>query len=586
MHHRFKKKLLEKLFLSSCALMLATTGGSAMDEETIRMGRESHDKQSLAPGNLKAVETFRAFYRDHSEGSHNDTSLAEHQDVLIPFAQFLLETMSQEKQNSDLEELQKEVEIIIAKKRVSPDWLIDMHFRFLALGGMSESERDIFSHVPHHKYLDALLAKDIYNKPVVVDLNKWGASLNREGEYFYTSKRKMPFLYGQGVSKKAMSLINKVTVEHLHPPIIYPSLGEGILPIRLIIRNWLDEIYHLGMPIKNVKDVHGEENTSKLGFAFHDLFHYKNDKRRASLGAYLEGMVGSYVQSGQGFVSDIIPQLVPLAVQKYKLIGQALEKAYLSLETDNHALMGFFILAHEVSPFSPELFDLSNPIALMNAMVSKGLSYYSNPNAWENPDDPLQTLLNGGTVLDDEMIKELALARLAEDGLLNLPYQIYEKRGESGGYLGYAKEERERIEIRKAWLPKNTRSVVKKTAQFIDVIVEFADGQKKTITYPTLNRKWKNVNASLGSLFFAGIKLEPPVLAGLDPNQDRANALEFIELVRSKLENTMTDFAQKAKDTFGEGPGSYTEEYTAKFKAIGQKIEELVGIVSVAGRIS
>jgi len=576
MNHCFKNKLHRKLLRLSCALMVAATSASAMDEQPcIGMGKNSHDKLSLASGNLKAIESFRVFYRENSDGTDTDKSLVEHQEIFTPYAQFLLDTMGKEKQNSYLEELQAEISTSIEKKRVSPDWLIDMHFRFLALGGMTESERDLFNHVPYHKYLDALLAKDINDKPVVVDLYKWGVSINREGEYFYTWGKKAPYVYG--VSRKAHELIEKEIAQHLPAPIIYPSLDEGVLPIKLILRGWLKEIYHIGMPTKNVKNVHGEENTSKIGFAFHDLFHYKNDERRLSLYQYICNKVGPYLLSGQGFASDVIPQVVPLMVKKYNLIMEALEKAYFSIEENPYALAGFFTLAHEVSVFSPEIFDISNLADIIDAMVKKGLSYYSEPEVWENPEDPLNTSPNGDTSLSDEAIKELALARLAGDVTLNLPYQVYQKRGENGAYI-YATEETEKAEIRKAWLSENTRSVVKKTAQFIDVVFELADGEEKTVTYPTLNRKWKNTNASLGLLSFAGIKLERPILKGLDLNQDREEAIKFIALVRSELENTMTDFAKQAKAVFGEGSGSYTEEYGLKFKALDEQILKLVGI--------
>lgn len=48
--------------------------------------------------------------------------------------------------------------------------------------------------------------------------------------------------------------------------------------------------------------------------------------------------------------------------------------------------------------------------------------------------------------------------------------------------------------------------------------------------------------------------------------------------MRSELENTMTDFAKQAKAVFGEGSGSYTEEYGLKFKALDEQILKLVGI--------
>ena len=578
MSHCFKKKLSKKLLGLSCALMLVATGASAMDDGSIQMGKGSHSKQSLFYGNMKAIESFRDFYRNHSDGSDTDKSLVEHQDVFTPFAQFLLQTMNKEAQNPSLylEELQAEVNVAITKKRVSPDWLIDMHFRFLALDGMSESERDVFNHVPYHKYLDALLAKDIHGQPVVVDLYKWGTSIDREGEYFYEWGERDPYV--QGVSEKAMKLIDKSIAQHLPAPIIYPSLDEGILPISLILRNWLKEIYHIGMPTKNIKNVHGEENTSKLGFAFHDLFHYKNDKRRLSFVHYIKNKVGEYVMSGKGFASDVIPQLVSLTAQKYILIMGALERAYLNVEGDNHAVAGFFALAHEVSPFSQKIFDISNPLDLIDALAKEGLSYYSQPDVWENPNDPLETSPNGDSSLSEERIKELAIDRLAEDATLNLPYQIYEKKDEEGKYIGYATEESEKTEIRKAWLPKNTRSEIKKTVQFIDVIFTFADEEEKIISYPTLNRKWKNVNASLGLLSFAGIHLDQPILNGENISGNRDIALHFIENVQGKLQGTVTDFAQKAKAVFGEGIGSYTEEYALKFKDLDEKILDLVGI--------
>jgi hypothetical protein len=98
MGHSVKKKLHSKLLGLSCALMVSATGTSAMDrkamndEPSLPMGRESHDKFSLASGNLNAIEAFRIFYRENSDGTDTDKSLVEHQDIFVPFAQFLLET--------------------------------------------------------------------------------------------------------------------------------------------------------------------------------------------------------------------------------------------------------------------------------------------------------------------------------------------------------------------------------------------------------------------------------------------------------------------------------------------------------------
>lgn len=578
MRHLSKTKLL----LSSCALMLSTTGAFAMDLAEMPMGRASHNKTSLSSTNMQAIESFRKFYSQNANGRDDDPCLVEHQEVFVPYAVFLLETMGKEKQTPHLEELQAQIKEFISKKRVSPDWLIDMHFRFLALEGMGESERDVFNHVPYNKYLMALLAKDLLGNPVVVNMYKWGSSLSREDEYFYEWGEDVPYI--PGVQKNVRDLIQKEMAKHLPTPIIYPSLNEGILPITLILSNWLKEIYHVAMPTQNVKDVHGEENSSRVGFAFHDLFHFKNDKRRMSLTHYIAHIVGQYVTEGKGRASKIIPDVVNLAVQKYNLILEALGKAYQRVENDNHALIGFFIPAHEAGVFSKDFFSLPNPAALIDAWVKGSFDYYSEDEAWENPKDPLETSpVDGRSALSDEQIAQLAIERLAQDPKLVLPYQIYEIRGENDEYLGYATEPLEKIEINKKWilenlLAQNIDAVVKRSNQFIDVIFTFPDEETKTVTYPTLNRKWKNVNASLGLLSFAGLKLEKPVLKGLDREQDSKEAIQFLTLVASKLNETVADFAKRAKEAFGEGSGSYAQDYAERWSKIDAELNALIGV--------
>lgn len=558
-------------------------------------GKDSVNKNALDEHASKAVEAFRAFYREHSDGSDDDQALVEHQELFVPFADKLLKVMgagyrdSLQTYNLNLVKLIIEAQEKIRAKQVSPNWLMDMHFRFLALEGITETEKDLFKHVPHAGYLDALLSKDTHGTPVVVDLYKWGTSLAKIEEYYYTPGEKT--LHFPNVSEQAWNHISKEIVKHLAPPIVFPSLGKDVFPIQHLLQNWLDEIYDIGIPLSDVKDVHGEPESSRLGFAYHDLFHYKNDKRRISLLNYIGNIVNQYVENG-GFASDIIPDVVRIAAAKYKLVMDGLKLAFTHIKEDPKALVGFFIPAHEAgvfvssyqaNVFSEDLFQMPNPSLVIDALVNKSIEFYAKEDAWENPGDPLKTHpLDGQSLLTQDEIKEQAIKRLAEDSTLNLPYQIYHIYDEKGAFKYQAETPEQRKQINISWLTEKTRSTVTRGDQFIDVVIRLPNASQETITFPTLLRKWKNVNASRQLLALAGINLDRPELNG-QPFEVRAQAIDFLDLVLTNLTDTMKHFATQAKSSFGEGEMSYAVDYETRFKALDAELEKITGIVPGAG---
>jgi hypothetical protein len=575
------KNIFKKLLISTNFVFMVATGIFGMDEDekqphqNIVMGSHAHDEKAFVPDNLKAIEVFRQFYRQFGSGETSDAALAEQHDVFIPFAQHLLATIRSGNQGSDIQKLGNEVERYLEEKTISAVWLVDAHFRYLTLlnnGDMFAAEKDIFFHVRYNKYLKALLEKDLRGKPVVTDLYKWGLSLDRKGEYFYEPGTQV---FSPHVSQKAMKKIDKEIVKYLPSLILYPALGEAVFPVDLILNCWMDRIHIMGMPTQTVQKVHGE-TASALGFAFHDLFHFKLDQRDSSLLSYIYSIVAQHVQEG-GFAEDIIPHIVPFAVEKYKLIMDALRKAHESATEDKEALAGEFTAFHEALRFPVELFSFSNPAEVLQTMLKGSLSYYEEFDSWESPDDILVTSpLTGETMMSDENIREIAIHEALEDpelvslALVHNIYNVLDDKGQPR----YVLDPEEQKTIRQEWLRK-ARFEVKKSPQFIDVIIKLPNGEKKTYMLPTLVRKWNNIDHSFDLLEIAGIKMEKPTLTGI-PEKDRKIAMDLLANVRSGLQDLMTAFGRKAIDSFGEGEGSYTQEYQTKFNDIEARGKEIL----------
>lgn len=560
---------------------MVASGISGMDDQerqppqNITMGSRAHDDKAFNAGNIQAIEDFRLFYRQFGSGKTSDAALAEHHDVFIPFAQHLLKTIRSGKESSDIQKLGNEVERYLAEETISAVWLVDAHFRYLTLlsnGDMLPAEKDIFFHVRYNKYLKALLEKDLKGNPVVTDLYKWGLSLARKEEYFYEPGMQV---FSPHLSQKIMKKIDKEIIKYLPSLIIYPALGEAVFPVDLILNCWMDRIHIMGMPTQNVQKVHGE-TVSALGFAFHDLFHFKLDQRESSLLSYIYSIVAQHVQEGS-FAEDVIPHVVSYAVEKYKLIMGSLKKVHENVTEDKQALAGEFIAFHEALYFPEALFNLSNPADIFKKMLEGSLSHYQEIESWENPDDILMTSPSTGeTSVSDEDIREIALNQALEDStvvniaLMSGIYNILNEKGESR----YVFEPEEQKTIRKEWLRK-ARFEVKKTPQFIDVIIKFPNGEKKTYTFPTLVRKWNNIGHSFELLKIAGIEMGKPELTG-NFDQDRQIVIGLLSKVRSELQGLMTAFGEKAIASFGEGEGSYTQEYQAQFNDIEARAKQIL----------
>lgn len=571
------RSILKKLSISTHLALALATGALGMDTDLTMdsqpiMGKQGHTGEAFLSGNLKAIQEFREFYRQHGSGEMADSILAEHNDIFVPFATHLLEVVQAGPATAYTEKLKNEIKRALDEKTVSSIWVVDTHFRYLALlSPMSEEEKDVFFHVPYHDYLNALLETDRNGNPVVIDPVKWVVTLDRKGEYFYRPGKQVFF---PDLSTEAQEKIDQEIARHLPSPILYPVLGEGIFTPEFILNNWIDEIYLLGMPLENIENVHGEE-ASSLGFAFHDLFHFKLDERRASLLAHIYSEVGGYVRQGY-FASDVIPNIAPFAVEKYNLIREALKKAHEGVKEDRHARAGEFAAFHEVLSFPANLFALSSPVEMLKVMLEGSVSGYEEDEAWENPEDVLVTSpLTGESPKSDEDIKELAFPKVLEDQTVFVPIDVYYKTNEQGERTYVYEPEAQKL-IRAEWLRKNTRFGVKRSPQFIDATFEFLNGEKKTYSFPTLVRKWNNIGHSLEILKLAGIDVEKPELTREDLDLARQIAIGVLTHVRSELQGAIQAFGEKAKACFGEGNGSYAAEYAAKFNDIEARQQEIM----------
>lgn len=573
--NRFKKNCITTTF----AILMATSISFGMDnsEQDVTLprtifGLQSRDKttQKFIPQNLKTIKILREFHQQYGE-----KSLVEHHDVLIPFAEYLLETMNSGLQNKYTEKLKKEVNRNLEDREVSATWLLGIHVRYISLlGEPTPAEIELFDHTPSEPgYFKALLKKDIHGNPSVLNIYKISSLLDKADNGDRVIKKIfVPELYD-----KARKQINHELKKTLPLPILYPLLGEGILHPRFIINCLLDEIYPIGAPTGSVPSVHGE-NATPISFTYHDYFHHKIDTRRQVLKTYIQFEVAEAIKNGM-WASDFIPHLVPLAVQKYNLFMDALKFANVSLGEDKHGFSGLFFMMHEFPSFSVDLFKKSNPSEIFETMLKGSLSEFNEDESWHNPTDILRTNpLDGMAFSTDKEIKEAAVERALKDSTLvdyaPYPYDIYNKVDGKGNIEGRITGDQEVQQARKNWLLKNSRIELKKSAQFIDAIIQFTNSQEKTYTFPTLYRKWRNFEASSGMLKFAGIQLVQPQLT-TNVIENREIAINFIEQVNGKIKGTMEDFLAKAKVFLGEGSGSYSEIYANKFSDIESKISKI-----------
>ena len=548
-HSTFKKLMIP----AQLAIALSISGTYGMQEETVNPSvvAGSHFSEAFNPENLKAIESFREFYRQHGNGGDDDIALVEPHPFLAPWADALLQTMNKGKQDDNICQLAKEVEAFIGDKKVSAYWLVDIHFRYLTLlQEMSPDEKDLFKHIPYNRYLMGLIEKDISGKPVILDIVKWAMCLKTKGEHFYDTGHNTA--YFNEISEESWHQINQEVSKGLPALIVYPALGKGVFPVDLLIKCWFDEIYLMGMPTSGIKNVHGEDS-SPIGFAFHDLFHYKTDSRRTALYNHIARTVSELVQNG-AFASDVIPVVVKASIQKYQLILETLRRGHESLEGNKLAQLGEFIALHELLYFPDALLDMTSPTDLIKAMTVGSIAEYDSFGVWENPADPLVTSpVTGKSMLAERDIRELAISMALADESFPFPYELH-----------YITDPEERLAAKHSFLKDKTRFKVESSRQFIDAQFELPSGKLVTYAVPTLVRKYRNLEASLDLLKMGGVEaLQRPVLSGTDA-QDRESVIKTLENVKHELILSVQSYGSTLRSFFE----NHESEFAKKHQAI------------------
>lgn len=604
------RKTFKKLcIITTSALFLATSLSFGMDKVetsssilTPVFGKEGRDKttQTFVPENQKVIDAFRAFYKDHGSRAK-----VEPLDMWIPFVQDLLTKMERGTQNVHISKLQQEIKENLASKSISLERLTYFYLGYLALVSTpSETEISLLDHTPSYPgYFKAFFKNDLHGNPVVMDILK----LSKEFGAADHHGRNVAGLYVSNISYEARKQIKKELKKQLPLPFLYPLLGESTLNPHFIGNCWLDEVRPFGMPLGQTPNVHGEL-ASPLGFTYHDWFHYLLDSRRRLLQYYIEIQVSEAVQNG-AFASDVIPALVPLAVEKYKMFMNALKHANQAVVKDNYAFTGFFFMINEYPALSLDFLEKSNLPEVLEGMLKGSLKSFKKNESWDNPNDILRTSpLNGQSALTEEQIKNAVQERVIQNFEKEFeknnfykfsmypPYTIYEIRDDNGNVKGHITDKQEQQQCRKNWLIENMRIKVETSDQFIDGLVEFKDGDEIIYTFPTLKRKWNNFGASEGMLKYAGVKLrrlpllpEDKPITFTDKNsgkpvnisimdifkKNRETAINFVKLVNEKIQGTMKDFVQKANTSFGQGEGSYAATYAQKFEEIQKKMDKV-----------
>lgn len=532
---------------------------------------QNHTKKIFILENLENIKRSRSA-RDHQGGPINPSTAIS----WIPVIQHLLRVMEEGAQTPNIQELHRQIKYDLDRSNISDQWVLDVHFRYLALSSnMSTQEREFLSHLSHYQLIEGLLAQDSCGNPVALDPNKWSISRDKFGMNFFGIS---PQAYADsGLTDEIVKEVIQQLAIHMNNPIIYPSLGKALFHPEFIIKCWLDEIRLIGVPTSDVNTIHGEP-ASSLGTAFHDLLHAKTDVRRPALVSYTLSLVRKYM-GDENHASACLGVLVSLAIKRYYLIMDCLRKAEKSVENDKYALAGLFFLTFEFPAFPESVFRGTNPSQVLDDIFMASFATFDEVDAWGNPEDIFHTSpFTGKSSLTAAQLEEIIVNRVIDDHnfIYCLPRDLYSKRNGEGNLIGFIEDGTSRKELRKGWLQSNSKVGIKQTPQFIIATVEIKDGKKFVYNIPTLFRKMRNFASVSGILKYAGVDLKPPVLKGENEDEDRKIALDFLRLVKAKVQGTMVYFTRKSKLFFETSHPGYRETYASAYAGQCEMLENQI----------
>jgi hypothetical protein len=228
------------------------------------------------------------------------------------------------------------------------------------------------------------------------------------------------------------------------------------------------------------------------------------------------------------FTKNFVEFYAPYAVKKYLRIKNAFQEInYFFLNTllspyekeeFKRVMAGFFLAVHESSGWSSHVFDQNTLKGVIELFVENTKENFKDSESWGSPEDPFETSPSTGqSSLSLEEIKRYALKihKTKEDDM------------------------------------NESDVIIKKTKQFIDIILVSKNGKKeymKEITYPTLYQKWENMDDTIELIrCMGGKKYQKPDLLKIScPKKKRIVAINTLKYVQSEILSLLDEFKEKS----------------------------------------
>ncbi|MBT4880597.1 MAG: hypothetical protein HOI80_03710 [Alphaproteobacteria bacterium] len=424
---------------------------------------------------------------------------------------------------------------------------------------VTPEELELFNHAVYPGYVDAFQDRKVCETHDKTLLRLASVSHKVDG----ITRENLNKSYAPMISYRVKEKIRYQVEELLGPQLLFPVLGHGKFGLSTLTKAYLQELFLLGVPDKNVV-AHGI-SLSPVTFKCHDLAHKLVDPRRNSLKDYILFMtdfhIGKIIETGNPSSKEPLPPeysadtfskfYTPLAVAKYCALHDALLSIYNSFLTKilpyrgqkefDAVMAGFFWALHEEPNFPSEIFGVPDLDLVIDTLVGdySPTLPYTQKNTEETSEvdithDPLITSpLNGTTSMSDDEIVEYVLSHGKISDSEEVKFKEMSVFSEDAIY-------REDVVDSK---------VLKRSSRYIDVQLSLRSGDTLTFYFPTLYQKWRNADDLLGILNIAHSLYDTPLQKPDLENADspRELAQQFLGKLEERKSIMLKHFAKYAK---------------------------------------
>lgn len=627
--------MLKKSFLVSTIISVFAFSLSALDASTIKSFQETlsieenfsilthpafkqfatkNPKQvvGLNQIDLDFINSLKTKYSSLSDRDR-EKKLTLHDDDCVPqalkVAKFI-KAIDPNGKNERTKDLLDEIDFMLAKKKASPEWTIQLSGRLaFALSTPSTDELDLLSHVLDEKsrsqlkepqdllgIVESVLGYSeevsvVPNRPTDYPLNVWSDDMDR--------------------------LFEKHSATPL-PEIVQPIFGEGIISLPILNALAAENVTLMALPTEDKKvNAHGikghpdKPGASIAAFASHDALHHKliMEIKKKAFFSYLHRMTDAAVEKGDS-AERFFEHFIHNATLRYRGIHTLLQLIVIGLLEDaldtnkfanfRKAMVGQFYMTHEYPGFSPSTFEEQSATGVLKNLADSTLEEFDNPFAWESAQDPFQTSpFDGSSPLSNSEIVQAFIHQVNEGLIVSsalnrynyLAHTLNENDDEERDHhaalpnneggdeerdhhaASASSEQNKEVAPTHEATPPQTgfllpldkifKTEVKRSARFIDVLIKMKDGNEISHSFPTYYHKWHNLDGTIGLLAYAGIKIEKPELPNkLEEARDICSALlsKTAGLVKAQVTNFVEQSTLVLKKVNTNFPGHSIEE--------------------------